>query len=68
MKGTARHLIADRLDMGGARWGLAGAEAVLILRALLDNGDFEDYWKFHTTPERARNHQARYRETRALTA
>lgn len=29
IEGACRHLIADRLDIGGARWGLAGAEAVL---------------------------------------
>ena len=41
------HLIADRLDIGGARWGLDGAEAVLTLRAVISNGDFEEYWRFH---------------------
>jgi hypothetical protein len=35
-----RHLVGDRLDITGARWGLAGAEAVLKLRALWSNGDF----------------------------
>lgn len=29
IEGACRHLIADRLDTTGARWGLAGAEAVL---------------------------------------
>jgi hypothetical protein len=28
IEGACRHLIADRLDIGGARWGLDGAEAV----------------------------------------
>lgn len=32
------------------------AEAVLQLRALITNGDFEDYWIFHT----AREHQCLY--------
>jgi hypothetical protein len=32
IEGACRHLIADRLDTSGARWGLAGAEAVLKLR------------------------------------
>jgi hypothetical protein len=40
IEGACRHLIGDRLDITGARWGLHGAEAVLKLRALLDNGDF----------------------------
>jgi len=29
IEGTFRHLIADRLNPGGSRWGLGGAEAVL---------------------------------------
>jgi len=33
--------IADRLDISGARWGLEGAKAVLRLRALHSNGDFD---------------------------
>ena len=46
-------LIGDRLDIGGARWGLDGAEAILTLRAVISNGDFEEYWRFHL----AREHQ-----------
>lgn len=32
------------MDKTGARWSVAGAEAVLRLRALRTNGDFDDYW------------------------
>jgi hypothetical protein len=42
-RGSLRHLIGDRLDITGARWGLKGAEAVLKLRALVSNGDFPAY-------------------------
>jgi hypothetical protein len=56
IEGACRHLIADRLDIGGARWGLDGAEAVLTLRAVISNGDFEKYWRFHL----AREHQRLY--------
>ncbi|GGX82002.1 ISKra4 family transposase [Streptomyces fructofermentans] len=54
VEGACRHLIADRLDITGARWGLDGAEAVLQLRALITNGDFEDYWTFHAVREHQR--------------
>ncbi|RPF39273.1 hypothetical protein EDD92_9510 [Streptomyces sp. TLI_185] len=54
VEGACRHLIADRLDTTGARWGLDGAEAVLQLRALITNGDFEDYWVFHAAGEHQR--------------
>jgi hypothetical protein len=48
------------MDLTGARWGLAGAEAILELRALRANGDFADYWRFHMARERQRVHQSRY--------
>ena len=56
IEGACRHIIGDRLSIGGARWGLDGAEAVLTLRAVISNGDFEDYWRFHL----AREHQRLY--------
>ena len=43
MEGACRHLTGDRLDITGALWGLDGAEAVLTLRAVISNGDFDDY-------------------------
>jgi hypothetical protein len=52
--------VKDRLDLTGARWGLDGAEAILQLRALRSNGDFEQYWKFHLNQELHRAHQTRY--------
>jgi hypothetical protein len=56
---VARHLIGDRLDITGSRWGLEGAEAILRLRAVIDNGDFETYWAFHLRREHDHVHQAR---------
>lgn len=61
IEGACRHLVKDRMDVTGARWGLAGAEAVLKLRALRTNGDFEEYWRFHLVREKRRIHQSRYR-------
>jgi hypothetical protein len=54
VEGAARHLVADRLDITGSRWSVPGAEAVLTLRALISNGDFPQYWTFHTHRERER--------------
>ncbi|MGH3185235.1 MAG: ISKra4 family transposase, partial [Streptosporangiaceae bacterium] len=54
IEGACRHLIADRLSITGARWGLDGAEAVLTLRAVISNGDFEEYWRFHLKCEHER--------------
>ena len=52
--------LKDRMDLTGARWSLAGAEAVLRLRALRSSGDFEAYWRFHEAREHERHHAARY--------
>jgi hypothetical protein len=60
IEGACRHLVADRLDITGARWGLHGAEAVLRLRALRSNGDFNEYWAYHLAQERHRVHEPRY--------
>jgi hypothetical protein len=49
-----------RMDRTGARWSLAGAEAVLRLRALCTNGDFDEYWRLHLAQEHERNHRSRY--------
>ena len=54
IEGACRHLIGDRLDIGGARWGLDGAEAILTLRAVISNGDFEEYFAFHLAREHHR--------------
>ena len=54
IEGACRHLIADRLNLGGARWGLDGAESILTLRAVIANGDFEEYWTFHLECEHQR--------------
>jgi hypothetical protein len=60
IEGACRHLVKDRLDITGARWGLDGAEAVLKLRALTSNGDLDAYWKYHLGQEHHRVHKSRY--------
>lgn len=62
IEGACRHLIMDRMDITGARWGLDGAEAVLRLRALCTNGDFDTYWRFHLQREHQRVHSSRYQD------
>jgi hypothetical protein len=68
IEGACRHLVADRMAITGARWGLEGAEAVLKLRAVLANGDLDQYWPYHLRREHERIHRARYRETLVLAA
>ena len=60
IEGAVRHVVRDRMDVTGARWSVDGAEAVLKLRAVRANGDFDNYWRFHLDHERHRVHESRY--------
>jgi hypothetical protein len=60
IEGAVRYLVKDRMALTGARWSVKGAEAVLKLRALRKNGDWDRYFSFHLSHERARVHEARY--------
>lgn len=68
IEGACRHLVKDRMDITGARWSVAGAEAVLKLRAVRCNGDFDAYWRWHLDQERRRVHESRYAEGAIPTA
>jgi hypothetical protein len=50
------------MDITGARRGLDGAEAVLRLRALISNGDFDAYWTRHLTREHHRTRLTHYQD------
>jgi hypothetical protein len=60
IEGACRYLVKDRMDRTGARWSLAGAEAVLRLRSLVTSGDMDAYWAFHLQREHQRHHASRY--------
>ncbi len=56
------------MDITGARWGLDGAEAILGIRALTANGDFDQYWRYHLRKEHEQVRNARWRQGFALAA
>jgi hypothetical protein len=41
------HLVRDRMEISGARWGIRGAESILKLRSVVKSRDWDEYWKFH---------------------
>jgi hypothetical protein len=45
VEGACRHLVKDRMEQAGMRWRIAGAQAILSLRAIYVNDDWE---AFHT--------------------
>jgi hypothetical protein len=63
IEGACRHLVQDRMAITGARWGLAGAEAILWLRAIRANGDHHTYWTHHIRQQHQRNHLTPYHAT-----
>jgi hypothetical protein len=64
IEGACGYLVEARMNRSGARWSLAGAEAVLRLRALRTSGHFDEYWKFHERQEYQRTHAAKYADQR----
>jgi len=46
IEGTCRHLVKDRMELSGMRWTMAGAGALLALRAVNENGDWDDFHAF----------------------
>ncbi len=68
IEGAARWLIKDRMEVTGARWSLDGAEAVLKLRALAGNGDFDEYFDFHLRQQKQRDHDSRYQQLQPAAA
>jgi hypothetical protein len=60
IEGACRHIVKDRMDITGARWGTETAEAILKIRALIANGDFDAYWAYHLQQERKRNYPGQY--------
>jgi hypothetical protein len=69
IEGACRHLVQDRMGITGARWGLAGAQAMLWLRAINASGDTGTYWTWHIQQEHQRNHRlSRYQDTLELAA
>jgi hypothetical protein len=41
VEGACRHLVKDRMEQTGMRWRIAGAQAILCLRAIYVNDDWE---------------------------
>jgi hypothetical protein len=56
VEGACGHLVKDRMEQAGMRWKEEGAQAVLDLRAVRLNEDWDAYWQYH----RQHQHQRLY--------
>jgi hypothetical protein len=50
----------DRFGITGARWSPQGAEDILKIRAVVVNGDLDDYMRYYKQRYRDEHHLARY--------
>lgn len=68
IEGACRHIVGDRMGITGARWSLAGAQAILWMRAIHASGDTEAYWDHHIRAGHQRNHLGKYQDPAAILA
>jgi hypothetical protein len=54
IEGACRHLVKDRCELSGMRWTQPGAEALLQLRCVHENGDWEAFHAFRRDQRRQR--------------
>jgi len=54
VEGACRHLVKDRMKQAGMRWTVDGAQAILDLRAVRLNNDWDAYWQFHRQQQHER--------------
>jgi Uncharacterised protein family (UPF0236) len=65
VEGAVRHLVGERLDCSGMRWVQGKAEAVLHLRCIELNGDWDKFVKWHQ--RRTQAHLQRTKRCKILT-
>jgi hypothetical protein len=54
IEGACRHVIKDRMERAGMRWKVPGAEAMLELRTIHTNGDWEEFQAYRIDQENKR--------------
>jgi hypothetical protein len=54
IEGACRHVIKDRLERTGMHWTLPGAQAMLQLRCIALNGQWDDFMQYYIEQEIAR--------------
>jgi len=59
IEGACRHIIKDRMEQGGMRWRLTGAEAMLNVRAVCASSAWEEFTSWRQLEEAQRVHPHR---------
>ncbi|QTA78383.1 Uncharacterized protein dnl_11470 [Desulfonema limicola] len=55
VESACSHVVKDRMEISGARWGINGAESVLRLRSVVKSKDWDSYWEFFTSQVREKD-------------
>jgi hypothetical protein len=63
IEGACRYVIEDRFGITGARWSPDGAEDILKLRAIVVNGDLDNYMNHYKKRYLEEHHLTRYDPT-----
>ncbi len=53
---ACRHLVKDRCELSGMRWTLEGAEAILRLRCVIENGDWAAFNAYRGMQRKAKEY------------
>lgn len=61
IEGTCGSLVKDRMEQSGMRWSINGAQAVIAQRAVVKNGEWNDFWTFYIDSERDHLYSVEYR-------
>jgi hypothetical protein len=65
VEGAARYVVGERLDNSGMRWVEDRAEAVLLLRCIEVNGDWDSFWDWVDQQHRQQLQQGRIVQIRS---
>ena len=70
IEGACRHVIKDRMEQGGMRWTLAGAEAMLHVRSVCASSIWEEFnhWRQANQAQRVHPHRALVKNYRGFKA
>jgi hypothetical protein len=66
IEGACRHFVKDRCELSGMRWTQTGVENLLRLRAVAENGDWDEYHQFRKRQRHTRLYDQPYPEQLAL--
>jgi len=64
VEGACRHVVKDRMEGTGMRWCVAGAQAMLDLRAIHCNGDWDAFQEYRIKTDTRKRYPCRRRMRR----